>query len=37
MRAAHAAGDKRNMEVVLSTEIIDGEPGAAKMEAEYFW
>jgi hypothetical protein len=37
MRAAHAAGDKRNMEVVLSTEIIDGEPGAAKMEADYFW
>ena len=37
MRAAHAAGDKKNMEVVLSTEIIDGEPGAAKMEAEYFW
>jgi hypothetical protein len=37
MRAAHAAGDKKNMEVVLSTEIIDGEPGTAKMEAEYFW
>jgi len=37
MRAAHAAGDKKNMEVVLSTEIIDGEPGTPKMEAEYFW
>jgi hypothetical protein len=37
MRAAHAAGDKKNMEVVLSTEIIDGEPGTPKVEAEYFW
>jgi hypothetical protein len=37
MRDAHAAGDKKNMEVVLSTEIIDGEPGTPKMEAEYFW
>jgi hypothetical protein len=32
-----ATGDKKNMEVVLSTEIIDGEPGTPKMEAEYFW
>jgi hypothetical protein len=31
------AGDKKNLEVVLSTEIIDGEPGTPKMEAEYFW
>ncbi len=37
MRAAHAAGDKKNMEVVLSTEIIEGEPGSPKMEATYFW
>lgn len=37
MRAAHAAGDKKNMEVVLSTEIIEGEPGSPKMEAAYFW
>ena len=37
MRAAKAAGDKKNMEVVLSTQIIDGEPGTAKMEASYFW
>jgi hypothetical protein len=36
-RAALAAGDKKNMEVVLSTEIIDGEPGTPKMEAAYFW
>ncbi len=37
MRAAKAAGDKKNMEVVLSTQIIDGEPGTPKMEAAYFW
>ena len=36
-RAAQAAGDKKNMEVVLSTQIIDGEPGTPKMEAAYFW
>jgi hypothetical protein len=37
MRAANQAGDKRNMEAVLSTQIIDGEPGSPKMEAVYFW
>jgi hypothetical protein len=37
LRAAKAAGDKKNMEVVLSTQIIDGEPGTPKMEATYFW
>jgi len=37
MRAAKAAGEKKNMEVVLSTQIIDGEPGTPKMEASYFW
>jgi hypothetical protein len=36
-RAAQAAGDKKNMEVVLSTQIIDGQPGSPKMEAVYFW
>lgn len=36
-RASQTAGDKKNMEVVLSTEIIDGEPGSPKMEATYFW
>jgi hypothetical protein len=36
-RAAQAAGDKKNMEVVLSTQIIDGEPGTPKLEAAYFW
>ncbi|MGA8107791.1 MAG: hypothetical protein WBD46_19860 [Acidobacteriaceae bacterium] len=37
MRAANQAGGKRNMEAVLSTEIIGGEPGSPKMEAVYFW
>nr|WP_255551544.1 winged helix-turn-helix domain-containing protein [Granulicella sp. dw_53] len=37
LRAARAAGDKKNMEIVLSTQIIDGKPGAPKMEAAYFW
>jgi len=27
----------KNFEVVLSTQIIDGEPGAAKIEALYYW
>ena len=35
--AARAAGDEKNMEVVLSTEIINGEPGTAQVEATYFW
>jgi hypothetical protein len=37
VRAAKHAGDKTNMEAVLSTQIIDGEPGSPKMEAVYFW
>ena len=37
MRAAKRSGDKKNMEAVLSTQIIDGEPGSPKMEAVYFW
>jgi hypothetical protein len=32
-----AAGGKKNMEIVLSTQIIDGEPGTPKVEASYFW
>ena len=36
-RAAQAAGEKKNMEIVLSTQIIDGEPGSPKVEASYFW
>jgi hypothetical protein len=37
MHAAKAAGNKQNMEIVLSTQIIGGEPGSPKMVAEYFW
>lgn len=37
MRAAHAAGDKKNMEVIISTQIIGGEPGSPRMESAYFW
>ncbi|MGA3334608.1 MAG: hypothetical protein ABSC62_10660 [Terracidiphilus sp.] len=37
MRAAQAAGDKKNMEFVISTQIIDGEPGTPRVEASYFW
>ena len=37
MREAKAAGNKQNMEIVLSTQIIGGEPGSPKIEAEYFW
>jgi hypothetical protein len=36
-RAAQAAGDKKNMEIVLSTQIIDGQPGSPRVEAAYFW
>jgi hypothetical protein len=36
-RAAQAAGDKKNMEIVLSTQIIDEKPGSPKIEAAYFW
>ena len=35
--AAQAAGSKKNLEIVLSTQIIDGEPGTPRMEASYFW
>ena len=36
-QAALAAGNKSNLEIVLSTEIIDGNPGVPRMEASYFW
>jgi hypothetical protein len=36
-RAAQAAGEKKNLEVVLSTQVIDGHPGSSKIEAAYFW
>jgi hypothetical protein len=34
---AQAQGNKQNIEVVLSTQIIDGQPGTPKIEATYFW
>ncbi len=37
LHAVRAAGGKKNMEIVLSTQIIDGQPGTPKMEASYFW
>jgi hypothetical protein len=37
MNAARASAGKKNMEFVLSTEIIGGQPGSPKMEAAYFW
>ncbi len=36
-RAAQAAGNKKNMELVLSTQIVNGESGSPKIEADYFW
>lgn len=36
-RAAQAAGGKRNMEAVISTEVIEGHSGSSKIEATYFW
>ena len=36
-RAALGSGGKKNLEVVLSTQIIDGQPGSPKIEAAYFW
>ena len=36
-RAAQEAGDKKNMELVLSTQIVNGESGSPKIEAAYFW
>lgn len=36
-RAARAAGNKKNMELVLSTQVIDGQPGSPKVEGAYFW
>jgi hypothetical protein len=37
LNASRIAAGKKNMEFVLSTEIIDGQPGTPKMEAAYFW
>jgi len=31
------SADSRNFEIILSTQIIDGEPGTPKVEASYYW
>jgi hypothetical protein len=36
-RHARASGNKKNIEAVLSTQIIDGQPGTPRIEATYFW
>jgi DNA-binding winged helix-turn-helix (wHTH) protein len=37
LRIVQSNGNKKNLEIVLSTQIIDGQPGTPKMEASYFW
>lgn len=36
-RDARSSGNKKNIEAVLSTQIIDGQPGTPRIEATYFW
>jgi hypothetical protein len=36
-RIAAGEGGKKNIEAVISTQIIDGQPGTPKIEATYFW
>jgi hypothetical protein len=36
-KIVQSAGSKKNMELVLSTQVIDGESGTPKVEATYFW
>jgi hypothetical protein len=36
-RVAQGYGGKKNLEIVLSTQIIDGQPGSPNVEAVYFW
>jgi hypothetical protein len=31
------AGNRKNIEIVLSTQIINGEPGNPRLEAAYYW
>jgi len=37
VRDQRPSAKTKNVEVVLSTQIIDGEPGTPKVEAVYFW
>ena len=34
---AQSNGNKKNIEVVISTQVVDGQPGSPKIEAAYFW
>ena len=36
-RIVQGGGGKKNMELVLSTQVIDDESGTPKVEATYFW
>jgi hypothetical protein len=36
-RMAGVAGNRKNIEAVISTQIIDGQPGTPKIEATHFW
>lgn len=33
----HESAGRKNMEIVISTQIINGEPGNPRLEAAYFW
>jgi hypothetical protein len=37
VRSRQPSPNAKNVEVVLSTQIVDGEPGTPKIEAVYFW
>lgn len=37
MQRSRSAGSKPNMEAVISTMVIGGQPGAPTLEAAYFW
>jgi hypothetical protein len=37
VRNQRPSAKTKNVEVVLSTQIIDGEPGTPRIEAVYFW
>lgn len=36
-RILQSSGGKKNVELVLSTQVIDGESGTPRVEATYFW
>ena len=36
-KVAPKGSSQKNVEIVLGTQIIDGQPGTPKIEAAYFW